>query len=111
MTAPAVPAPPPASTGELPRVPAPKTHRNAELAMLLFAMGLVAVYAATVEANVLETLTPRFWVPTALLTVLFVALHMVVRFLAPYADPVLLPAVALLNGMGVAYLRRVDFAR
>ena len=111
MTAPAVPAPPPASTGEQPRVPVPRTHRNAELAMLLFAMALVAVYAATVEATVLETLTARFWVPTALLTALFVALHMVVRFLAPYADPVLLPAVALLNGLGVAYLRRVDLAR
>ena len=111
MTAPAVPAQPPAATGEQPRVPAPRTRRNAELAMLLFAMALVLVYAATVEANVLETVTPRFWVPAALLTVLFVALHMVVRFRAPYADPVLLPAVALINGLGVAYLRRIDFAR
>ncbi len=78
--------------------------------MLLFAMALVVVYAAAVEMNVLETLTPRFWVPTVLLTVLFLALHMVVRFAAPYADPVLIPAVALLNGLGVAYLRRIDLA-
>ena len=33
-----------------------------------------------------------------------------VRFRAPYADPVLIPAVALLNGLGVAFLRRLDLA-
>jgi cell division protein FtsW (lipid II flippase) len=112
VTAPAVPAPPPpASTGELPRVSNVRTHRNTELVMLLFVMGIVAVYAATVEANVLGTITPDFWVPTAILTVFFVALHIVIRYLAPYADPVLVPAVALLNGLGVAFLRRLDLAR
>ena len=93
------------------RIPAVKTRRNAELALLAFAMVLVAVYAATVEANQLETLTPTFWVPAALLSVLFLGLHLVVRFTAPYADPVLIPAVALLNGLGVAFLRRLDLAR
>jgi cell division protein FtsW (lipid II flippase) len=109
VTAPAaVPAPPPASTGELPRVPATRTHRNAELALLLFAMVLVAVYGATVEANLLDTVTPDFWMPAAILTVVFVGLHVVVRFFAPYADPGLIPAVALLNGLGVGFLRRLD---
>jgi cell division protein FtsW (lipid II flippase) len=95
----------------MPRIPGLKTHRNAELGLLIFAMILVAVFGATVEANQLDTLTSTFWVPAALLSALFLGLHLVVRFMAPYADPVLLPAVALLNGLGVAFLRRLDLAR
>ena len=95
----------------MPRVSGKETHRNAELALLVFAMLLVAAYGATVEANQLDTITPRFWIPAALLSVLFFALHLVVRFIAPYADPVLIPAVALVNGLGVGFLRRIDLAR
>jgi len=88
-----------------------KTHRNAELGLLAFAMTLVAIYAATVEANQFDTIHPTFWIPAALLLALFVGLHFVVRFTAPYADPVLIPAVALINGLGVSFLRRLDIAR
>jgi cell division protein FtsW (lipid II flippase) len=95
----------------MPRPTGLKTRRNAELALLAFAMVLVAVYGATVEANQLGTITSTFWVPAALLSVLFLGLHLVVRFTAPYADPVLIPAVALVNGLGVAFLRRLDLAR
>jgi cell division protein FtsW (lipid II flippase) len=93
------------------RRPGLRTRRNAELALLAFAMVLVAVYGATVEANQLGTITSSFWVPAALLSLLFLGLHLVVRFAAPYADPVLIPAVALVNGLGVGFLRRLDLAR
>jgi cell division protein FtsW (lipid II flippase) len=95
----------------MPRVPGTKTGRNAELGLLALAMITVAAYGATVEANQFGRLTPTFWVPAALLSVLFVALHLVVRFIAPYADPVLIPTVALINGLGVGFLRRLDLAK
>src|SRR6266508_3914795 len=46
----------------------------------------------------------------ATLTVLFVGAHVVLRFRAPQADPVLLPCAALLNGLGLVMVRRLDYA-
>ncbi|WKU02140.1 FtsW/RodA/SpoVE family cell cycle protein [Micromonospora soli] len=74
-------------------------------------MVLVAAYAATVQANVLDTVTSDFWIPAAALGLVFLGLHLVIRWLAPFADPALLPAVALLNGIGVGFLRRYDLAQ
>nr|WP_203926378.1 FtsW/RodA/SpoVE family cell cycle protein [Virgisporangium ochraceum] len=71
-------------------------------------MLLLLGYSAAMEAGALEEITSDFWVPTAILTAIFVGAHFVIRFFAPYADPVLLPTVALINGIGVTYLRRVD---
>jgi cell division protein FtsW (lipid II flippase) len=99
-----------AMTGELPQVRASRSRRRSELGLLLFALALVAAYGAIVEANVLGMVTPDFWIPAATLGAVFVSLHVVIRLLAPYADPALLPTVALLNGLGVAFLRRLDLA-
>ncbi|MEV1289766.1 FtsW/RodA/SpoVE family cell cycle protein [Micromonospora sp. NPDC049679] len=94
----------------MPRIRPSKTRRNAELALLALSLAVVAAYSATIEANMLQTVTLDFWVPTASLAAVFFALHMVIRFRAPYADPALVPAVALLNGIGVGFLRRLDLA-
>ncbi|PWR09447.1 cell cycle protein [Micromonospora acroterricola] len=108
MTVAATPAPSPVTTGGESGVRLARSRRNAELSLLLLAMVLVAAYGATVEANLLDTVTPDFWMPAAALGAVFLGLHLVIRFLAPFADPALLPAVALLNGLGVGFLRRID---
>jgi cell division protein FtsW (lipid II flippase) len=114
VTAPAIPAPQPANAGAgklasaRPRL---RTRRNIELALLLFAMVLVAVYGAAVEAGLIGKVTFEFLVPVAGLTAIFLGAHIMIRWLAPYADPALLPAVAVINGFGVMFLRRLDLGK
>ncbi len=79
--------------------------------LLFFAMLLVSGYLAAVEANMIGKISPHFWYPAGILGLVFLALHIVIRMRAPFADPVLVPAVALLNGLGVAFLRRLDLGR
>jgi cell division protein FtsW (lipid II flippase) len=89
----------------------PRTGRGTELGLLLFAMLVVLLYAASVETGLLDRISPEFWVPTAIVFAIFIAVHIAIRYLAPFADPVLLPMVALINGVGVAFLRRYDLGR
>jgi len=113
VTATAIPAPSPFDQGggTAASAPRPRTRRNVELGLLLFVAGILLVYAAVVEGNAVGEVTPDFWVQTAILGVIFAGAHLGVRILAPYADPVILPAVALINGLGIGFLRRLDIAR
>jgi cell division protein FtsW (lipid II flippase) len=97
---------PPASDASAPRR-AP-TRRNAELALLMVAMVIVTLYSAAVEYGLIGHVTGDFWVTPLMLAIIFLIAHLVVRILAPYADPAVLPCVALLNGIGVSFLRRLD---
>jgi cell division protein FtsW (lipid II flippase) len=109
VTAPAVPAPPPANPGAAtPARSRPGTRRNTELGLLVFALALVGAFGAATEAGLLGEITFGFVSPLAVLAALFFVAHLVIRWLAPYADPILLPAVALINGLGVMFLRRLD---
>ncbi len=101
---PLIPPPPRAAPAGV-RVP---TRRNAELVMILFAMVIVGFYTATMELALVGHLPADFFVLPVLLTLVFVGAHIMVRILTPYADPAILPCVALLNGLGVMFLRRLD---
>jgi cell division protein FtsW (lipid II flippase) len=86
----------------------PRKRRGTELFLLVLALlvgvgAYVAVgigYSGDVPADVA-------WVAGGFVTLALVA-HVAVRLLAPYADPVLLPLVAMLNGLCLAMIRRLD---
>jgi len=91
--------------------PAPPTGRSIELVLLAFAAVLVTLALVLVEANQEQTLTQSLvWVGLAYLA-LFTLAHLAVRRFAPYADPLILPCVALLNGLGLVMIHRLDLAR
>ncbi|RSM34767.1 FtsW/RodA/SpoVE family cell cycle protein [Amycolatopsis balhimycina DSM 5908] len=86
------------------------TRRNTELVLLGFAAFIVTVALVLVEANQEQELTwSIIWLGLAYLGI-FGAAHLAVRKWAPYADPVLLPCVALLNGVGLVMIHRIDLA-
>lgn len=86
----------------------PSTRRGTELTMLLFAVGVVVAADAIVDVNTSGTVGIDVITYGAGFALLWLAAHIVVRLMAPYADPVLLPATALLNGLGLVLIRRVD---
>jgi cell division protein FtsW (lipid II flippase) len=51
-----------------------------------------------------------FWLWVAVGSAAALVAHLAVRFLAPYSDPVLLPVVVALNGLGLALIYRLDVA-
>ena len=86
----------------------PRKRRGVELAMLLFALVLGLGAYAQVDLNVTGGLGPRF-VPVAAGSGVAVLLaHAAVRWRLPYADPLLLPCVVVLNGLGLAMIHRID---
>jgi cell division protein FtsW (lipid II flippase) len=87
-----------------------RSRRGAELVLLLIALAVgVGAYAA-VGLGVKETLPVGMMGYSLWLAGLALGAHLVVRFTAPYADPVLLPVVVALNGLGLAVIYRIDLA-
>lgn len=87
-----------------------RQRRGAELFLLILALIVgIGAYAAVglgVQGEVpADIVTYGGW-----LAAIILAAHIVVRLTAPYADPVLLPLVAALNGLGLAVIHRLDLA-
>jgi cell division protein FtsW (lipid II flippase) len=90
-----------------PRVAIPRGRRRTELAMLVFAVALVAYAYANVGFGLKGTLPSGMAEYVVVFAVLVVAAHLAVRKLAPWADPLLLPLAATLNGLGVVMTYRL----
>ncbi|MEO5743687.1 MAG: FtsW/RodA/SpoVE family cell cycle protein [Terracoccus sp.] len=89
----------------------PPTRRGLELVLIIIAVAIVLLAWVTVDLNRNGTV-PTNIVPVAGgFSALAVVMHLVVRWRATYADPVLLPIVVVLNGLGLVMIHRLDLAR
>jgi len=85
-------------------------RRGTELGLLIFGVAVIVTAYANVglaHSHTVPASTASYGVGLA---ALFVLAHFAVRRFAPYADPLLLPAAALLNGLGLVLIRRLDLA-
>jgi cell division protein FtsW (lipid II flippase) len=99
--------------GPSPATPAPSalpTGRGIELVLLAFAAVLVTGALVLVEANQEQELTRTLIFLGLAYLGLFTIAHLAVRRFAPFADPLILPCVALLNGLGLVMIHRLDLA-
>jgi cell division protein FtsW (lipid II flippase) len=85
-------------------------RRGTELALTAFAVAIAVVAYAAVGIGQDGAIPAGTIGYGAGLAVLFGAAHLVVRRFAPHADPLILPCVAMLNGLGLVMIRRLDLA-
>jgi cell division protein FtsW (lipid II flippase) len=84
------------------------TRRGTELALLAFAAFIATSALILVDANQNHSFSVDIiWYGLAFLGMFGIA-HLAVRRWAPYADPLILPCAALLNGMGLVMIYRID---
>jgi cell division protein FtsW (lipid II flippase) len=81
-----------------------------ELILLVFAAVLVTLALMLVEAEQNQRLSLQLLYLGLGYLGLFGVAHLVVRRAAAYADPLILPLVALLNGLGLIMIHRLDLA-
>ncbi|MEP6815917.1 MAG: FtsW/RodA/SpoVE family cell cycle protein, partial [Marmoricola sp.] len=87
-----------------------RSRRGAELFLLVLSLVVGIGAYAVVGIGTDGSVPPDIIGYGGWLAVLIVACHVTIRFTAPYADPVLLPVVSALNGLGLAMIHRIDHA-
>jgi cell division protein FtsW (lipid II flippase) len=90
--------------------PQPKIRRGRELALLVlgWCIGQFAVLQIHWATGIaVDSTVVLIAVVTAIMGL---GLHLAVRFLAPYAEPVMVPTAYLLNLLGLAMIYRLDIA-
>ena len=88
----------------------PTSRRNVELLLLVLAVLIAGGAWAVVGLTADGALPPNLLAYAGGLGGLAVLLHLLVRWKARHADPVLLPVATLLNGVGLVMIHRLDLA-
>jgi len=91
-------------------VPVPRSRRHTELLMLIFSVVVVGFAYAATGLGLNDKIPPSLLTYTAGFAVIMLVAHLAVRRLAPWADPLMLPVAAMLNGLGVVMIWRLQEA-
>jgi cell division protein FtsW (lipid II flippase) len=83
-------------------------RRATELAMLVFAIGVVLFAYASVGFGLNGKIPAGIAEYGVGFTVLMAVAHLAMRKFAPWADPLLLPLAGLLNGLGIVMIYRLQ---
>ncbi len=89
-------------------VPAPRGRRRTELLMLIFVIGVVELAYANVGLGLNGKIPSGMFEYGVAFAILAGLTHLAVRWLAPWADPLMLPLAALLNGLGIVMIYRLQ---
>ncbi|MEO7147376.1 MAG: FtsW/RodA/SpoVE family cell cycle protein [Terrimesophilobacter sp.] len=92
------------------RLRVPAKMRNIELVLLLFACIINGVSIALVQLGAVGKISEDIIILGGGLAAIVIAMHIALRFVAPEADPFILPVATLLNGLGIAEIYRLDLA-
>lgn len=86
----------------------PRKRRGAELVLTVLAVFIGIAAYASVGLGVEGRIPADTYKLGGALVLVAILAHLVVRRVAPYADPILLPLVIALNGLGLAMIYRID---
>lgn len=84
--------------------------RNVELLLLVAACTINMAALLLVQLGALGAIDFAPVSLCGLLTLLVLAIHIAMRFVAPQADALILPIATVLNGLGIAEIYRIDIA-
>ncbi len=90
------------------RLRMPAKLRNLELLLLIVACIINSAAVVLVQLGALGHLDLTLLYLGAGLSILVLGMHIAMRFVAPEADPFLLPIATVLNGLGIAMIYRID---
>jgi len=82
-------------------------RRRTELSMLMFAFGVIAFAFANTALSLRGQRLASFFEYMIAFIAIIIGAHLAIRRWAPYADPLLLPLAALLNGLGIVMTYRL----
>ncbi|WP_377645575.1 FtsW/RodA/SpoVE family cell cycle protein [Oryzobacter terrae] len=89
----------------------PRKGRNIELLLLVGAVSIVLLAYVNMGLATSESIPPSLLALGGGFLAVSVVFHLVLRWRASYADPLMLPIVTLLNGLGLVMIHRLDIAR